>query len=743
MADLLGEGGGNIDPSPLDGVWVISGKMSGRDAPTTTAPAITSLVMFIVSISLLFCALPVAWCHYSNCWPCRRLRQRRNPDVDATTELSHQPNAHRGPAGSRRLVSGSTYAATIGKTDSLGLSADTHAALILDSRALLVEEELSSSTASAVVKNTTRSSVTSTTAATSSMSSSSPSSSLSSSSRSPASITINGAPKGPARKPTAPPLRTRIASSPAVPSSLQWSWSSRSRTEPVDGIELDVTLPQSFARPRDVVTLARQSTFVELQRLPNSSSTLSQVLVAQLLARAAKPVVKANGGPASNTTPVDGQSLTVGLDLPVGLVTTATLAMDPLWVGYLDFQVHYSQTMGEDAISSVHGGTFRAQAVQVRCFWRGFSRVPSASSTGQGALSLFNVIARPRPDPAQETAQMWSDEEVARLWQNEVQIMHELQGHGNILRLVGISQVAATPTDTVSFTLYECAKPLIELVFNLTIDWFDDDSLDIVSDVASALAFAQSRGYGHGSLTLLDIWTVPTLQPLGRPRAVVSAPSSGAALSSTAPNAHFVTKVAGFGLHPEQVAKRIATTVDTMRRHVYARYADPDLIKTATALANQDVQAAAGSDGGSDLSARATPVLSPAAPPAEAEPSTDAAERRSEGLTKAAHAAAVYALGALLYECVERRPVFDHIAADNVQAALGRPIRPIVDLQRSLANSAVRSADIGLKRKLRVKLLELMSRCWSAEVTRRPSIDGVVVELQGMQEMVKQTVMRG
>ncbi|KNE56019.1 hypothetical protein AMAG_01862 [Allomyces macrogynus ATCC 38327] len=573
------------------------------------------------------------------------------------------------------------------------------------------------------------------------MSSSSPSSSLSSSSRSPASITINGAPKGPARKPTAPTLRTRIASSPAAPSSLHWSWSSRSHTELVDGSELDVTLPQSFARPRDVVTLARQSTFVELQRLPNSSLTLSQVLAAQLLARAAKPVVKTNGGPACNTTPVDGQFLTV--DLPVGLVTTATLAQDPLWVGYLDFQVHYSQTMGEDAISSVHGGTFRAQAVQVRCFWRGFSRVPSGSSTGQGALSLFNVVARLRPDPAQETAQMWSDEEVARLWQNEVQIMRELQGHGKILRLVGISQVAATPTDTVSYTLYECAKPLIELVFNLSIDWFDDDSLDIVSDVASALAFAQSRGYDHGSLTLLDIWTVPTLQPLGRPRAVVSAPSSGAAMSSTAPNAHFVTKVAGFGLHPEQVAKRIATTVDTMRQHVYARYADPDLIKTATTLANQDAQAAAGPDGGSDLSVRATPALSPAVPSAETGPSTDAVERRSERLTKAAHAAAVYALGVLLYECVERRPVFDHIAADNVQAALGRPIRPIVDLQRSLANSAVRSADIGLKRKLRVKLLELMSRCWSAEVTRRPSIDGVVVELQGMQEMVKQTVMRG
>ncbi|KAJ3348548.1 hypothetical protein GGF32_006132 [Allomyces javanicus] len=576
------------------------------------------------------------------------------------------------------------------------------------------------------------------------MSSSSPSSSASSSSRSPASMTISGASKGPARKPTAPPLRTRTAPSLAVPSSLHRSWSSRSRTEPVDGIELDVTLPQSYSRPRDVVTLARQSTFVELQRLPNSSSTLSQVSAAQLLARAVKPVVKANGRPARNTTPVDGRSQTFGLDLPRGLDTTAPLAVDPLWVGHLDFQVHYSQTMGEDAFSSVHGGTFRAQAVQVRCFSRGFSRVPSsASSTGQGALSLFNVVARPRAEPAHETAQMWSDDEVARLWQNEVQIMRELQGHGNILRLVGISQVAATPTGTVSYTLYECAKPLIELVFNLTIDWFDDDSLDIVSDVASALAFAQSRGYDHGSLTLLDIWTVPTLQPSGvRPRAIVSAPRSGGAMSSTAPNAHFVTKVAGFGLHPEQVAKRIATTVDTMRRHVYARYADPDLIKTVAALADQGVQASTGPDGGTDLSARATPALSPTVPAAETGPSTDAVECRSARLTKAACAAAVYALGVLLYECVERRPVFDHIAADNVQAALGRPIRPIVDLQRSLANSAVRSADIGLKRKLRVKLIELMSRCWSAEVARRPSIDGVVVELWGMQEMVKQTTMR-
>ncbi|KAJ3373916.1 hypothetical protein GGF31_008801 [Allomyces arbusculus] len=341
--------------------------------------------------------------------------------------------------------------------------------------------------------------------------------------------------------------------------------------------------------------------------------------------------------------------------------------------------------MGEDAFSSVHGGTFRAQAVQVR----------------------------------------------------------ELQGHRNILRLVGVSQVAATPTGTVSYTLYECAKPLIELVFNLTIDWFDDDSLDIVSDVASALAFARSRGYDHGSLTLLDVWTVPTMQPLGRPRAVLSAPSSGGAMSSAAPNAHFVTKVAGFGLHPEQVAKRIATTVDTMRRHVYARYADPYLIKTATALADQGPQASAASDGGTDLSARSTPVLSPAIPANGTGQPMDTAEQRSERLKKAARTAAVYALGVLLYECVERRPVFDHIAADNVQAALSRPIRPIVDLQRSLANSAVRSADIGLKRKLRVKLLELMSRCWSGDVARRPNIDGVEAELQGMQEMVKQIVFRG
>ncbi|KAI9221020.1 hypothetical protein BC828DRAFT_397751 [Blastocladiella britannica] len=251
------------------------------------------------------------------------------------------------------------------------------------------------------------------------------------------------------------------------------------------------------------------------------------------------------------------------------------------------------------------------------------------------------------------------------------------------------------------------AKPLAELVFNRTIDWFDDDSAIILHDISAALTFIHGRGLGHGALTVLDVWMVP------RPVAVGGAGIGGLDFAVQA-----IVGGLGLGQYVGGVQRRLATHAqqlqsdpamavdapDAVRAHIFARYLDPAL------LAHQQRHGVARNNNNNN---EVDPLaLLP---------------------VSATQAADLYSFGLLVYELVTRVPLLVHASPVEVQLQLASGVRPPIDLRRWLANASVRHSEgESVVRRIRVGLVELLTRCWANNAGDRPTaarVEGTMTKI--------------
>ncbi|KAI9184213.1 Mitogen-activated protein kinase kinase kinase 7 [Blastocladiella emersonii ATCC 22665] len=406
----------------------------------------------------------------------------------------------------------------------------------------------------------------------------------------------------------------------------------------------------------------------------------------------------------------------------------------PAWDSPHALIVDYARSLGEDGCRSVHLARYNEARVLVHWYTPpGVADVATTAAAEHGgaeaaaaaANANANVQLWPRmqrllnrrlsasePVPVKvsdarresdvgevEGVEAWTAEEVLTIWAEEVYMMRALQSnHENILPLTtAVAWASSDPhsSSVLAWSVMASGKPLVEIIFNLTIDWYDDDAARVLADTASALAFAAHHGLAHGALTLLDIWLlhVPQQDPTAFP---------------------FRTLVGGFGLGafagaPERRAALLAAAPvpDALRAAVVARYLDPLRLL----------------DGGeSDPAASETPTALRSDWPRV----TSATRARAD----------VYAMGILAYECVERIPAFLELGADPaaVRRAVAAGTRPSLDLRKSMANAAVRGLDerTPAKRRIRAKLVELLTRCWAADPARRPGMDEVAGEMAAL-----------
>ncbi|ORZ40190.1 hypothetical protein BCR44DRAFT_1170366 [Catenaria anguillulae PL171] len=162
--------------------------------------------------------------------------------------------------------------------------------------------------------------------------------------------------------------------------------------------------------------------------------------------------------------------------------------------------------------------------------------------------------------------------------------------------------------------------------------------------------------------------------------------------------------IGGFGVPVASAIRRatsLSTGSDRARGHAYARYMDP---------------------AGLDLGSGSTPIHALPAPQA---PDT-------------ASLADIYALGVLMYECLTRTPVLANVPAPvSVLVAAAQGKRAVVDVTQVLAGARAREATGASEaqaqaRRVRVKMIELLTRCWIHDRAKRPEWHVVLGELRAV-----------
>ncbi|KAJ1505899.1 hypothetical protein HMI54_004317 [Coelomomyces lativittatus] len=94
----------------------------------------------------------------------------------------------------------------------------------------------------------------------------------------------------------------------------------------------------------------------------------------------------------------------------------------------------------------------------------------------------------------------------------------------------------------------------------------------------------------------------------------------------------------------------------------------------------------------------------------------------------------MFSFAMLMYEALERIPGFFLYSKEKIMASLEEKKRPSINLQRSLANSTLRNQYVGQSRGVRVKLIEILTRCWSRDLKKRPSSKSTLEELTTLEE---------